>query len=294
MNYTISNETYTAVISSRGAELISLKHNESGKEIMWQCNVEDAWAKHSPLLFPFCGRLKDKKYTYRGVSYEMGAHGFISKKEFELASISECAVELISTSDEQTLAVYPFEYNFSARYELSKSGIECKVTVTNTGSDVMPFMFGWHPGFALPCDNGEDIESYQLYFDENTVSTRWIPLQNVCFARPYSEDFALDGGIFRFNEEQIYKNDTMIFKGCPPYATLRAPGYPYSLSLKWSENTPYLCIWKSPINMAKFICIEPWSNTLNDGNTDEILEEKDMVRLDPNGSEVFTYSFGLS
>ena len=294
MNYTISNEQYTAVIASLGAELISLKHNNSGTEIMWQCNVEGAWSKHSPLLFPFCGRLKDKKYTYSGVSYDMGAHGFISKKEFTLLSHESDVIELEFSADESTLALYPFAFNFKARYELKDNGINCKITVTNGDNKIMPFMFGWHPGFALPTENGEDIGDYELYFNDGTKAVSWIPLQNVCFARPYGEDYEFTNGAYPFNEEQIYKNDTMIFKGCPSYATLRAPSYPYSLSLKWSENTPYLCIWKEPDNRAKFICIEPWSNSLNDGDKDEVLEEKDMIRLNPGDSEEFTYFFGLS
>ena len=110
MKYTISNEQYTAVIDSLGAELISLKHNESGAEIMWQGNVEGAWSKHSPLLFPFCGRLKDKKYTYGGISYDMGAHGFISKKEFSLLSQESATIELGCSADESTLDEAPMAY----------------------------------------------------------------------------------------------------------------------------------------------------------------------------------------
>lgn len=294
MNYTISNEAYTAVISSCGAELISLRHNSSGKELMWQCNIEGAWSKHSPLLFPFCGRLKNKQYTWRGKSYAMGAHGFISKMEFALEACDKDCIELSCSSDDSTLEIYPFNFVFKAKYLLSDNGIQCKVTISNTGDDIMPFMFGWHPGFALPTENGEDIESYELFFGNELDKVSWIPLQNECFARPYGEDYTLPNGSFRFNEKEIYKNDTMIFKGCPLCATLRAPSYPYSLTLKWSENTPYLCIWKEPNNKAKFICVEPWSNSLNDGFADEVLEEKDMIRLNPSASEEFTYFFGLS
>lgn len=294
MNYTISNEKYTAVIKSLGAELISLKHNFTDEEIMWQSDREEFWSKHSPLLFPFCGRLKDKKYTYRDKSYDMGSHGFISSKEFRLISQAKQAVELGFDSDEDTLAIYPFEFSFKARYELSDNGIECKVTVTNKGNDVMPFMFGWHPGFALPTKNGEKIGSYEIFFDDGLDKVVWIPLQNGAFARIHGVDYALTNGAYPLNEEEIYKNDTMIFKGCPCSATLRAPSYPYSLSLKWSQNTPCLCIWKWPSSEAKYICIEPWSNSVNDGVSDEVLEKRDMIRLGAGASEEFTYSFGLS
>ena len=294
MNYTISNGIYTAPVSSHGAELISIKHNLSDSEIIWQSNNEQFWSKHSPLLFPFCGRLKDKKYSYRGYSYGMSAHGFISGKEFSLISNTADTVVLEFTSDAETLAVYPFSFTFVASYKLSDNGIECKVSVTNTGDEVMPFMFGWHPGFMLPNGNDAEIESYEIFFDKNLKSVTWIPLQHGCFARIHGEEYVLGGGKYRLNEEEIYKNDTMIFKGCPNSATLRSCASGYSLSLKWSKNTPVLCIWKEPSSEARFICIEPWSNSIGDGESDEVLEKRDMIRLGTGKTEVFTYCFGLS
>jgi galactose mutarotase-like enzyme len=61
---TISNSKLTAQIKHFGAELFSLKNKEN-KEFMWDGNSV-FWGKHSPILFPIVGTLKDNLYSYNG------------------------------------------------------------------------------------------------------------------------------------------------------------------------------------------------------------------------------------
>ena len=58
MNYTLKNELYEMTVSTLGAEMVSLK-SKSGRELLWQNTLGEGWSNHAPLLFPFCGRLKD-------------------------------------------------------------------------------------------------------------------------------------------------------------------------------------------------------------------------------------------
>lgn len=286
MNFTIKNDRYTVTVSDAGAEIISVK-TASGRELMWQSPRSDFWSKHAPLLFPVCGRLKDKKYSYGGKVYDMGAHGFISQKTFEVCEHTDERIVLLSRADAQTREVYPFEYELRAEYALEGERIACRVTVKNGGDCDMPYMFGWHPGFVLPTEDGQKINDYELFFGEDVRSALWYPLQNECFVRPYGEDFPLEGGAYGLNEEQIYAIDTMIFKGTPCKTTLRAAGHPYSLEMEWSENSPYLCVWKQPDSSAEFICLEPWSSIPSDGVADEVFESRNMARLAPHASEEY-------
>lgn len=291
MNYTISNEYYTLTVSDTGAEIVSIT-SASGRELMWQSPSDKFWSKHAPLLFPVCGRLKDKKYSYRGKTYDMGAHGFISYKTFTVASKTEKSITLCSIADEETLRQYPFSYEFIAEYTLDGDKILNTVTVKNAGDEVMPYMFGWHPAFALMTDGAQDIKDYSVRLGVDAV--KWYPLQNGCFVRPYGERFPLTNGAYRLNEKEIYKNDTMIFTDIPTSLTLTADGHPYKLDVEWSANAPYLCIWKEPDSAAKFICLEPWSSTPADGDTDESFEERKMERLAPGAQEKYTLSLRFS
>ena len=123
-------------------------------------------------------------------------------------------------------------------------------------------MFGWHPAFTLPCDGGQDINDYKLYFGD-IKKLEWHPLQNGPFARPLSVEYPIENGAYQLNEQEISQNDTMIFLGHGNRLPMSADGHPYKLYIEWSENLPNLCIWKWPDNAAKFICIEPWSKRPN-------------------------------
>ena len=286
MNYIIGNEFYTATVSDHGAELISLKHC-SGTELMWQSPTKDFWSKHAPLLFPIAGRIKNGEYTYGGKTYKMNSHGFISKADFVVAEKTADSIKLVTKSNEETLAQYPFEFEFTATYSLSGDTLCATVTVKNESGVVMPFTFGWHPGFMLPRDENTDIESYSVDFGRGVDKIQWIPLVNGPFARTYSEPFALKDGKYALNEKQIYENDTMIFRDTPTSVIL-SDGKSYTLDFSWSENTPYLCIWKEPSHGAPFICLEPWSGLPQNGIVDECFETRPMHRLEPGASESFS------
>ena len=61
MDITISNGILTATINPKGAELNSLK--DSTAEYMWEGDAK-FWGKHSPVLFPIVGTLKNNSYLY--------------------------------------------------------------------------------------------------------------------------------------------------------------------------------------------------------------------------------------
>ena len=64
MNYEIKNSFIKAKIKSFGAELNSLQKIENDFEYIWQADSQ-YWARHSPVLFPIVGRLKDDIYFYK-------------------------------------------------------------------------------------------------------------------------------------------------------------------------------------------------------------------------------------
>ena len=290
-NCTIKNEYYTITVSTRGAELISCKASD-GYEYIWQ-NTANFWEDHALLLFPACGRLKDQKYTYNGKEYLMDVHGFIKDTEFAVASKEGSHITMTFSSNEDSKKIYPFDFNVVANYELRGEEIIFSFKVTNTGCEDMPYMFGWHPGFNLPCGDGLDINDYKLYFGEGVNELVWHPLQNGPFVCPESKRYPISSNSYCFNEEEIYKNDTMIFTGHKNELKMYADGNPYELKLTWSENLPYLCIWKDEFNAAKFICLEPWSAVPSDGVTDENFNERKMNRLTPGADETFTYTLKI-
>ena len=291
MNYILKNEYYTMTVSDIGAEAISLK-DPKGYELLWQ-NTKDYWDMHAPLLFPVCGSLKDKKYTFAGKEYSMGMHGFIMYKQFTPVTVTDTHLVMQYASNEETLAVYPFEFLFTAEYKLDGENITLNVTIKNNSDITMPYMFGWHPGFTLPTEEGQDIEDYKVSFGE-LESLIWHPLQHGSFVAPRGREYRkLENNAYRLCEKEIYENDTMIFSRHNNAVSLSADGYPYMLEMSWSDNLPTLCIWKWPTNDSKFLCIEPWSSTPKDGVTDENFDVRPMPRLEAGKTHTYHYDLKI-
>ena len=283
---TIKNEYYTIKVSTLGAELVSVL-GADGFEYMWQSH-DGFWDSHAPLLFPACGRLLNQEYTYDGTLYKMDCHGFIKDVTFAVAEKEGSKIILTYSSNAKTKSIYPFDFLIVVSYELIGRELKFTFDVTNKSKVAMPYMFGWHPGFALPCEGGVDIESYKL--DLGVKELNWTPLQNGPFACPVSKKYEISDGAYHFNEKEIYSNDTMIFTGHKNELKMNAEGSSYSLDMKWSDNLPFLCIWKDEFNAAKFVCLEPWSSLPADGVTPENFNEREMRRLAPGATEHFFYS----
>ena len=290
MIYTISDGKYTAKINSTGAELISAVCD--GFDVIWE--GKEFWLKHAPLLFPVCGRLKDKTYTVGGETYHMDIHGFIKFREFELVEKTETKLVLKNSSDDETRALYPFDYTFVAKYELLDGKVICKTEVTNDSKKTMPFMFGWHHAFAFP-KSVKVLEDFTFDFGKESVIDhpgKSVTNTDPTVPTPAPVRISLDGGKYKLNTEVLYDTDTVILSEMGNSVSM-TDGADYTLNLKWSDNLKYLCMWKYPDNAARYLCLEPWSNSARGTGNAENFDLRDMIRLAPGESEEFLYEFEL-
>ena len=288
MIHTISDGKYTVKINSTGAELISAVCD--GFDIIWE--GKEFWLKHAPLLFPVCGRLKDKTYTVGGETYHMDIHGFIKFREFELVENTGTKLVLKNSGDDETRALYPFDYTFVAQYELIDGKVICKTKVTNDSDKTMPFMFGWHHAFAFP-SSVKVLEDFTFDFGKESLID--YPGSSISCPEkptPAPSRIALDGGKYKLDTEYLYDTDTVILSDMGNGVTM-TDGGDYTLKLTWSQNLKYLCMWKIPDNAARYLCIEPWSNSARGVENKENFDLRDMIRLLPNDSEEFFYEFEL-
>ena len=157
---TISNSNLIAIINHLGAELISLRTKEK-KEYIWEGNPK-FWGKHSPILFPIVGTLKNNTYLFNGVEYHLSRHGFARDMEFTLAEKKENSVTLSLESNSETLLHYPFEFELQIQYTLEDATLEINYCVINKSDNRFPFSIGAHPAFALP----GNFEDYTLAFEK--------------------------------------------------------------------------------------------------------------------------------
>ncbi|WP_394774306.1 aldose 1-epimerase family protein [Flavobacterium sp.] len=271
MNTTISNSTLSASIKHSGAELFSLKDNQN-KEYIWEGNP-DFWGKHSPILFPIVGTLKNNKYTINGTEYQLPRHGFARDMEFQLINKTDNSAAFSLKSDVETLKKYPFEFELQLIYTLEESSLNIEYKVINKAEGKMPFSIGAHPAIALP----ENFENYAFEF-EKEETLKYYLLESDLISNK-TKVLETKDNLVPLNYK-LFENDALIFKTLESKSlTILENSKPY-IKVDF-EDFPSLGIWTK--EQASFICIEPWlgySDT--DENSGDLFEKEGILVLDKN------------
>jgi galactose mutarotase-like enzyme len=280
MTLSIENQDIKASFQTKGAELTHL--TAFGADRMWSGDPA-FWGKHSPVLFPIVGALRDNTYFYEGKSYSLGRHGFARDREFAVVSQTGTEVVFGLTSDEESKKVYPFDFDFRIRYTLSGNRLEVAYSVHNTGGEVMWFSVGGHPAFAVPVAEGTSYEDYYLEFSETEDFNRW-PLAGDGLIGAATEPVALRTNRIPLTKELFY-GDALVFKHLKSTSvTLKSDKTPRALTFDYA-GFPYLGIWAA--KNAPFVCIEPWCGIADSFDHNQQLTEKEGInRLE--AGEVFS------
>ena len=267
MTTTIKNENLSAEIKHFGAELISLKTNQN-REYIWEGNPE-FWGKHSPILFPIVGTLKNNSFQHNGLEYHLSRHGFARDMEFELIVATDTSATFSIQSSEETLKVYPFEFELQIIYTIDENNLTIAYKVINKGKYTMPFAIGAHPAFALPnhfgnyaiaFDKEEPLEYYLLENDLISNKTKKLEVHNKQIPLNY----------------ELFKNDALIFKTLKSNSLTILENENPILSVHF-EGFPSLGIW-TKIN-APFLCIEPWFGYSDTNENSGNLFEKEGIQI---------------
>lgn len=271
MTTTISNSIITAQIKHTGAELCSLI-DHSQKEYIWSGNPS-FWGKHSPILFPIVGTLKNNSYQYNGTEYHLSRHGFAREMEFELIEKKENSATFSLASSSKTKEIYPFDFELQLIYTLENKSLKIEYKVINKGEAKMPFSIGAHPAFDLP----GDFENYSLEFEKEELPEYYL-LEDGLISNT-TDTLQLDKKQLHLNYK-LFENDALVFKKMESKSiTILKKSIPL-LKVNY-KGFPNLGIW-TPSN-APFICIEPWfgySDTSD--NFGNLLEKEGIQILDPN------------
>ncbi len=260
----IGSAELSVVISTKGAELQSVKLN--GKERLWQGD-EKFWGGRSPVLFPLCGSLKDKKYVYEGKIYSMPSHGFARNSVFSGEKIAENKAVFTLKSSEETKKFYPFDFTFEVAYEVVGNALKVSFKVTNDGDKPLWTSVGSHESFMLD----EPVEMYDLLFEKDEKFLSDVVVKGGLIIDE-QDDFGA-GKILPCSDDMFF-HDTVVLRGINSRAvSLRHNGKAIATCRFDAEN---LLIWK--VAGANYVCIEPWLNYPDRTDSDgDILKKPGLV-----------------
>lgn len=281
MKLTVKTNTLEISANTSGAELCSVR--KDGVEYIWQAG--DAWKRYAPILFPFICSPKGKRYKAGGREYTMPSnHGFARDMEFEPLGSDDKSISFKLTSNEQTLRIYPYDFELDVRFTVSGDSVEVLNRVKNTGDKDMYFYLGGHPAFNCPLEEGLSFDDYEIRYEKNETITQQL----------------LNGGERTVIENEagyrltraLFDND-VIMKDKPnsKSVTLMSPKGSRSVTLRYPESE-CIAVWSSTGNdEARFVCLEPWTSVpvYCDDEYDDIEKKPHAVKL--AAGESFDYRY---
>ena len=279
--HTLRSGAVEAVIKADGAELCSLRNE--GIELLWQAGP--AWPRHSPLLFPIVGRLKDDRLQHRGKAYPMTQHGFARDVRFEWAEQGATSCKLVLVDTPETRARYPFAFRLEVTYTIENAGLKVAFDISNTGDETLPASIGAHPAFNWPLLPGLEKEAYALTFSDEEPA----PIRRLAggLMRAKAEPSPVRGKTLPLSE-RLFEDDAVIIDQLASrsvrYAADRGP----SIEMSW-EGLLQLGVWSKP-DGAAFLCIEPWHGFASPSDFDgEFARKPGLIHVAPGTTRSLSY-----
>lgn len=278
----IKYENLEAILDTKGAQLRSLK--KDGKEILWQGDP-DWWEDTAPVLFPICSNLKNGIYKFEGKEYSMPSHGFAKQLEFKANPVSENSVILTARSNEETLKMYPFEFEFSVSFTLEENKLVTKYITTNLSDKDMYYSVGSHEGYDCP----EGVENYTVEFNKTEKF----------------ESCVLDGPILTYDKDKLVPDNNKIelkneYFSVDAIILEKINSDEVSLVNKTTgerikvemADFTNLLIWSIP--GAKYVCLEAWCGFPDFVDTDgDFTKKHSIIKIAPGKTDIKTHTINI-
>lgn len=257
MEFVMENAYLKVTVTDWGAQVKSVIRKCDGAEHIWQADPA-VWGYHAPILFPYCGKLKDGKFEVNGKTYESSAqHGFARTATHSLVKHTDTQVVLQLRESADTLAVFPWKFRLLSSFTLENDTLHHILTVENMDEVSFSFGIGYHPAFAMPFDEKHTFADYELRFSEmeSPLCLGTAP-KGLVNGQIYSlgsniQAIAVTAGMFD-NDSHCMVN--LNSKTLGLYEKDSGRGVVCKI-----ENFPYCLIWSKP-GVPQFICIEPWNS----------------------------------
>jgi len=236
-------------VSNKGAELTSVKFNN--KEMLH--DGKEFWDRQSPVLFPMVGRLRNNKTIIDGKTYEIPQHGFAKDMYFELVAEKENEKVYMTKSNEETLKMYPFEFELYISYIINENELEVKYKVINKDRKEMLFGIGGHPGFKL------DLKQKEYYFEleKEEKEIEFMEVEGQYISNSLSRNLLRDEKYIDITENSFINDAIMIKKFKSKTITLKQKkdnkailefdmsDFPILRNLDYSNST--ICVYRTMV-----------------------------------------------
>lgn len=256
--YSIENENLKITFTEVGALLTSVFDKRRNKECLWQKDP-NIWASQDVVMFPLLGPGKTK---FIGKEYEMRQHGFARESVFAAEQLSENCIRFTLASNEETLKLYPYDFEFILTYSLIKDTLKYDYEIKHSSKGKMPFMLGSHVGFLI--SNGAYLEtSVKTY---HPLDDKGLLMNSV----PWKEENNLQITKDLFKK---YKTIVLNNENNSRWILHTGDGYVYIYNIQ----SPLVGVWSNE-SSGDYVCVEPWWGEPPYENMPEDFEDRNLVQ----------------
>ena len=213
------------------------------------------WNRHSPLLFPLVGKLRDGRTKINGETYELPKHGFVSDAPFSKIDQNDRLLVYRLESTPEMHRIFPFPFRIDVTYKLRANQLKVIWRVLNTGVKILPFHIGGHPGINYPeYKQGSKVKAYAGFRRPSPIESAAVGSSGCLSEDRY--DIPMVKNLLEITDE-CFKNDAIIIdRSQVKYIALYdLKQRPY---VSMDFDAPVLLLW-SPYGVdAPFVCLEPW------------------------------------
>jgi galactose mutarotase-like enzyme len=282
----LRSERMTAIVLAHGAELCSLRTAE-GLELLWQAGR--VWPRHSPLLFPIIGEVKNEQIRVRGKVYKILRHGVARDHGFTFVERSTQSCKLVQTDTAETRARFPFAYRLILNYTLRGADLEITMAIANPGDEVLPCSIGGHPALHWPLLRGLPKENYRLTFSHDEPA----PIRRLKdgLLPPDARPSPIRGRVLDLSE-RLFDEDAIILDQLMSKSVRYVADEGPALEVSW-DGFRQLGIWSKPGGVP-FLCIEPWYGFASPVDFDgEFTDKPGLMHIPPGEAREFRYTIGV-
>jgi len=259
----------SARVALFGAELCAWRSR--GVDLIWEVDRR-FWDRTAPVLFPVVGATRDGCVRVEGDSYPLSLHGFAWEKDFRVAERREDFLRLELEADEETRALYPFEFLFAVEFRLAPGALENTLIVENRGAKSLPYACGLHPAFRWPLAGSK--ARHALVFDAAEEPELPVIGPGGLFMRERKR-VPLEDRILPLAPE-LFAKDALVFLDIKSRRVAFDNGAGARIVCE-HPDFPHIGFWTRP--GAPYLCLEPWTGHGDPEDFWGELSEKPSMRL---------------
>lgn len=288
----IENALLQVEINEMGAEVTHIIKKDENFDFIWNGT---AWSRHAPILFPSIGKSNEDQYSVNGTIYPMKQHGFARDYPWTVVDVGDDHARLTLVQNEETLKMYPFDFQLSVVYQLQDNTLLTTFEVENNSAAPMPFALGSHPGFNVPI-NGDQLEfsDYQITVSPEVTQIREFEINPAPFRTGEVIDLAeTSGSSFQLNHKMFDDGLIIIENQGLTSIRLDSPKSSHSITISL-EDFPYVTLWTMENVEEPFLCIEPFAGLPDiKGPISDWSQKPGNQILDPGTSTKLSYQMIL-